>query len=172
MSGMFLIDLICGARARLKPSSNRSAESQLRNLYKESQDLKVSLVTIYIGSRFRKALDWTFSYHNSDISDSNGGGIDMEDAEFSNFSKILDIMEKNCLNKGYQGSRAYKIWKVHGNRRIMVSESALRGKVVGQRAIITDQNNGSEKKELLDEGKRRSPDTVASAGYKKMRSAY
>lgn len=172
MSGMFLIDLICAARARLSASSTRSSASRIANLYQESQNLKVSLVTIYIGSRFRKALDWTLSYHNSDISDSNGGGIDMEDAEFSNFSKILDVMEKNCLDKGYQGSRAYKIWKVHGNRRIMVSESALRGKVVGQRAMITDQTNGSEKQELLDEGKRRSPDTVASTGYKKMRSAY
>jgi hypothetical protein len=172
MSGMFIIDLICAARARLPASSTRSSASPIANLYQESQNLKVSLVTIYIGSRFRKALDWTLSYHNSDISDSNGGGIDMEDAEFSNFSKILDVMEKNCLDKGYQGSRAYKIWKVHGNRRIMVSESALRGKVVGHRAMITDQNNGSEKQELLDEGKRRSPDTVASAGYKKMRSAY
>lgn len=172
MSGMFLIDLIHAAHKRLLASSNKSSGSPFSNLYQESKELKKTLVEIYLGSRFRKALDWTLSYHNSDISDSNGGGIDMEDAEFSNFTKILDVMEKCCLDKGYQGSRAYKIWKVHGNRRIMVSESALRGKVVGQRAMITDQNDSSEKKEVLDEGKRRSPDTVAAGGYKKMRSEY
>lgn len=172
MSGMFLIDLIKAAHTKLLGSSNKSSGSPFSNVYQESQDLKISLVQIYIGSRFRKALDWTLSYHNSDISDSNGGGIDMEDAEFSNFTKILDVLEKNCLDKGYQGSRAYKIWKVHGNRRIMISESALRGKVVGQRAMISHPNNGNEKKDLLDEGKRRSPDTVVAGGYKKMRGGY
>lgn len=165
---MALIDLIYSAHNRFRSPSNKSSASPFSAIYQDAQNLKQSLVTVYIGSRFRKSLDWTFSYHNSDGSDSNGSGIDMEDSDFSSFTKKLDVMEKHCLDKGLQGSRAYKMWKVHGNRRIMVSESALRSKVIGHKSMVLVQKNV----ELRDDVKRKSPDTVATVGFKRMKKSY
>lgn len=134
LSGISLIDLVqqCAQtlsqdknnsrrnRNRPQPTSSNAIHS-IQKLQKEAQTLKRTLLRTYTGARLRKTFDWTLS--------------DIED-DVSSFTQKLSVMELGLFVKGAAASHAYKDWKVHGSRKICMSEIALRTNVVRASAIV------------------------------------
>jgi hypothetical protein len=113
LSGISLINLI-HQHIEMINSSNRSSYGQY--LIGEKKELKGTLLRLYTGERMRRIFDWTMSHIDDDVSD---------------FTKKLSVMEQKLFQCSAASSHAFEVWKVHGSRRICVSETALRVGVLG-----------------------------------------
>lgn len=114
MSGMALIDLIhtC-VQGHHRNSTTNSRRNN--NLHNESQEIKRTLLMTYTGARLRRTFDWTLSNIEDDV---------------SSYTKNLTVMEQKLFRCGAAASHAFFMWKLHGSRRINVSETALRANVM------------------------------------------
>lgn len=137
MSGLSLIDLVqrCihtlskgnkknstrQGQGREQSSSSATALTGLNELRKEAMDLKRTLLQTYTGARLRRTFDWTLSNIEDDV---------------SSYTQKLTEMEQRLFARGAAASRAQKVWKLHGSRRICVSEAALRSSVMAGRERV------------------------------------
>jgi len=105
MSGMILVSLI-------KKSHSLSSRTSRNYSYgRESQELKRTLLQTYTGVRLRRTFDWTLSSIEDDI---------------SSYTLRLTEMERVLFDMGAAASHAHAMWKLHGSRRIQVSQTVLR----------------------------------------------
>merc|ERR1712032_478315 len=105
MSGMILVSLI-------KKSHSLSSRTSRNYSYgRESQELKRTLLQTYTGVRLRRTFDWTLSSIEDDI---------------SSYTLRLTQMERILFNIGASASHAHTMWKLHGSRRIQVSQTSLK----------------------------------------------
>ncbi len=125
MAGMALIDLIYHTVKTFDRTNNSKSTSNSHNntqktlmnrLHNESQQLKRTLLLTYTGARLRQTLNWTMSSNTED--------------DVSSYTKKLTEMERRLFTCSADASYAFMMWKLHGSHRIVVSEMALRAKVM------------------------------------------
>jgi hypothetical protein len=167
MSGMALVDLIHACvqgfhQNNANTSSNNTQATRMNRLHNESQELKRTLLMTYTGARLRRTFDWTLSNIEDDV---------------SSYTEKLTEMEQMLFRCGASASHAFVMWKLHGSRRICVSETALRA---GTMSCSAGKENGNSntatptgirsKRSLSSTSKLVSPDNDANVPRKRMRS--
>jgi len=112
MSGILIITLITKYKARYAKTSRRSAQDvALNDLFKDMKELEKCLLLAYTGARLRRIFDWTMSHIDDDV---------------SAFTENLTMMELTLFRLCAAATRAYSSWVIHGSRRILKSETALK----------------------------------------------
>ena len=137
---------------------NRNQIQFMDNLYNESLELKERLLLTYTGERLRRTFDWTLSYIDDDVSD---------------YTKRLTVMEHELFQCSANASHAFAMWKMHGSRRICVSETSLRAGVFScgnNNNINATTNTPGGGMASKRSSKSISPDSVMDASSKRMRS--
>lgn len=144
MSGISLVNLL----QKQSQSLSRSKATQnniIQKLKRESQQLKKCLLQTFTGARMRRIFDWTLSHIEDDV---------------SAYTKKLTEMEQRLFERGAVASHSLMLWKLYGTRRIHVSESALRSRILGNNVNTPSQKQSEEK---TNTGKRTvSPEALPS----------
>mmetsp|Transcript_9888 Transcript_9888/g.14885 ORF Transcript_9888/g.14885 Transcript_9888/m.14885 type:complete len:309 (-) Transcript_9888:187-1113(-) len=136
MSGISLIDLVQNRVRAIQSSKDprtsrtkkREQSEQINKLTNEAQQLKYTLLLTFTGPRMRRTYDWTCSAIEDDV---------------SAYTKKLTEMERRLFARGAAASHAYTMWKVHGSRRINISETALRTNVMSSSRSNTNLTTSS-----------------------------
>ena len=113
---------------RSSSSNNNPDVILMNNLHRESQELKRTLLVTYTGERLRRTFDWTLSLIDDDV---------------SSFTKKLTVMEERLFRCSAAASHAFAMWKLHGSRRICVSETAMRAGIMMNMASNGSGNGNS-----------------------------
>ena len=137
MAGMTFIDLIHQIVNKFLPmnegrrssSRNNPQIAMMNRLYNESQELKRTLLLTYTGPRLRQTFNWTMSSNTED--------------DVSSYTKKLTEMERRLFQCSSDASYAFMMWKLYGSHRIVVSETAMRAKVMSVNRNTQNQSNRS-----------------------------
>ena len=107
-------------------STHTNTQRFMNRLHNESQELKRTILLTYTGARLRTILDWTMSSNTED--------------DVSAYTKKLTEMERRLFRCSADASYAFMMWKLHGSHRIVVSDMALRSKVMSVNTSIQNGN--------------------------------